>query len=245
MKNFIAILFLLLVFSNTAHAQSLSYPNSDTTSLAAGPFALQNQSLTNVANVAIGYAAFSSLTAGMNGEGVNTALGYAAGYGSGAFTGAGVTAIGAYALGNIIGSNSTHDTAVGAYSLYLTTTGGDNTAVGEGAGESLTTGNSNLFLGYGVGSAVCSTGSDNVLIGVNGTIDCASASESDSIHFGGGHGDWLYVTGISTPSTANAKINGNLNVTGTYSANGTAGVSCPSGISAATFRSVKGIVTHC
>lgn len=248
------IFFAAVFFSfNPANAQMMYYPNGDTTSLAIGTNALINQSLTNVANVAVGAYALQSLTAGVNGEGVNTALGYDAGGGVGLgspFTGAGVTAIGAYALGSIQGSSSTHNTAVGAYSMYLTTTGGDNTALGEGAGEANTTGSSNLFVGYGVGSGVCSTGSDNVLIGVNGTIDCASASESDSIHFGGGHGDWVYVTGINTPSTASAVMNGSLNVTvqikgASYAVGATSGVSCASGISASTFRSVNGIVTHC
>lgn len=252
MKTFsikIAILFFIAVLCifNTAQAQTASYPNSDTTSLALGINALANQSLTNVANTAIGNYALQSLTAGYNGEGVNTAIGYDAGGGVGLgspFTGAGLTAVGAYALGSAQGQTF-HNTAVGAYSLYFTTTGGDNTAIGEGAGEALTTGASNFFAGYGVGSAVCSTGSDNILIGTTPAIDCASSSESHSIHIGGQSGDWIHVTGINTPSTENTTMNGNLNLTGTYSAGGTAGVSCSSGINISTFRSVNGIVTHC
>lgn len=220
-KSLIIFVIAVLCVLSPSYAQTFSYPNGDTTSLAAGPSALANQTGTGIGNIGIGQGVFQYLTIGVGNEGLNTGLGYGCGTGSPSvpFIGAGNTCMGAYALHNIQGP-AFHNTGIGAFSLYFTTTGSNITATGEGSGNHITTGNNITIDGFGVGANVCQTGSDDILIGVNGAVDCASSDESHSIHIGGGAGDWIHVTGIDTPSTEITAMNGVLNVTGNISANG-------------------------
>ena len=110
-------------------------------------------------NTAVGYAALSSNTTGINNIAVGTnAL-------SSNTTGIDNTAVGYAALYS--NTTGTTNTAVGRSALYSNTTGIDNTAVGTNALSSNTTGTNNTAVGYQAGQVgfQVTTQSNNVILG--------------------------------------------------------------------------------
>jgi trimeric autotransporter adhesin len=174
----------------------LELPYADTSSIAVGENALQAQSVTGLANTAVGNYALYSSTDGAD----NSALG--AGALEYTTYGAYNTAIGVSALRDNIGG--TYNTALGAGALTTITTGNDSTAIGSNAlysatgspndalgldaGEYISTGASNVAIGYGAMQGVSATpvtGSYNTAVG-NSALQViqGAASRNSALGFG-------------------------------------------------------------
>jgi len=176
----------------------LEYPNSDTTSIAVGPGALNSQTATNLYNIGVGDR---TLNANQNGA-YNTALGIVALRRS--LSGSYNTAVGSIALESSLSNRLTGDhntalgysalkagegtaaynTAVGSKALYATTTGNYNVALGYLTASKITTGSNNVVIGAEVASTTLATGSNNILIGTSSAVDTPAAGTSNWLNIG-------------------------------------------------------------
>lgn len=142
----------------------------------------------------------------------DTFVGYGAGKGGGAAQTAGSnTAVGHVALTNIEGA-TTMNTAVGAASNGLLTTGTANTSVGYGAGYSCQTtfGSTNI----GALAGYFPTGKENVFVGVNTGIGIAASTASENTAVGT-HAMGHLTTGCAG-NTAIGYFAGDMMTSGTY-----------------------------
>jgi hypothetical protein len=218
--------------SNTASGNNALSSNIDGNSNTANGMEALFSNTTGNFNTASGMdALFSNINGGFN-----TAYGYSALYTNknGDFN----TASGTMSLySNTSGKMNTAD---GLYSLYSNTQGNNNTAIGANSLYSNTTGNSNVAIGYQAGLTEVSSngntvGTKNVFIGANAGPSVstqinnaiaigyqAHVGASNSMALGGTGADAVNVgIGTASPSerldvTGNAKISGNLYVTGTF-----------------------------
>ncbi|MDG0815091.1 tail fiber domain-containing protein [Bdellovibrio svalbardensis] len=189
---------------NTANGWSaLRYNTTGWYNVALGDQALYS-SATADNNVAVGSSAIYSNSTGSKNSAIganslfgntvgtgNTASGYQALYSNNAKFES--TAIGylsmKYADSTATASTS-YNTALGAYSLYGSTTasantGTKNTALGHSALKIMTSGSSNIGIGYNSGSAI-TTGSNNVVIGSNTGSTIATSSNTILVSDGAG-----------------------------------------------------------
>ncbi|MFN3454983.1 MAG: tail fiber domain-containing protein [Pseudobdellovibrio sp.] len=215
---------------------ALSYNTTGNYNVANGQFALSSNT-TGIDNVANGHYALDSNTTGSN----NTATG--ANSLNLNTSGTANVANGDHALyynrarsqSTAIGYNSmyyahdsslpgiTYNTAIGAYSLYGSTTAGNNwgtqnTALGHSALRNLQSGSGNVGVGYNAGSAI-TTGSNNVVIGSNTGSSIATSSNNILISDGAGN-ERMRITsagavgiGTTTPGYK-LDVSGTLRVTG-------------------------------
>ncbi len=211
-------------YQNTATGSGAMAANSDGFfNTAAGYYSL-NANTHGYANVAIGTYAMSSNTTGWTnvavGDGCmqnevagseNTAVGLEA-YSVSASGNNYVTAVGSHALMyNTVDSN----TAVGAYSLYLNTTGASNTALGINSLSQNRTGSGNtavgddalrgnIFVGYSTGSNNTAVGNFALQLNVSGASNTATGQTALSKNASGSY------------NTADGYLAGNTNLTGTH-----------------------------
>jgi hypothetical protein len=125
------------------------------------------QDFTGVDNVAVGADAGEELTSGNNVALGSNVMRYHT-------TGAGNTAVGAYAMYSFGGSN-----------------GSDNTVLGNYAGDVISSGADNTFLGFDAASTTA-TGSNNILIGYQ--LDLPSVNGSNQLDIG----NLIFGTGLSS-----------------------------------------------
>lgn len=131
--------------------------------------------------VAIGDAALR-YTQGANNLGIGKSA--LAGSQVTAHTGQFNLAIGTEAL-LLIEGNTWNNTAIGANSFRVLTTGVGNTGIGKDTGKALTTGDSNIFIGNATGDDT-TTGDSNILIGSGLNTTSPSTTGELKIHFAGG-----------------------------------------------------------
>ncbi len=190
-----------------AGTKILHQPASDTTSIAVGPGALQNQTATNKYNVAVGESALQGSTATPVTGRYNVAVGEAAGLNTS--SGEGNTALGWQALQglatkpvtgtyNFVGgqgagkyiSSGSYNIAIGNSSLSGTTatavTGRYNIVMGFGSGWYISSGEHNI--GFGTGalqgtSTTDLTGSHNIALGYSAGLTISSGSYNVAIGY--------------------------------------------------------------
>jgi len=177
-------------------------------------------------NTAVGWRSQKALTEGD----FNTAIGDQSL--TSVTTGTGNTAVGVSTLASV--TTTGYNTAVGTDVLWNATSG-YNTGMGAFAGASVVDGDNNVYVGYDAGNDNVS-GDNNVAIGAQaGHTNTGSGNVFLGYKAGGDSGavsNTLYIDNSddATPliygdfSTDDITINGDLNVTGTYSQNGTVGV---------------------
>lgn len=140
-------------------------------------------------NLAVGYAALPTITAGS----ANTAVGDNALNSN--TTGVSNAATGEAAL--LFNTSGGENTAMGAGALNSNTTGSDNTAVGENALLHITTGNGNIGVGQLAGYELTPGNSNNIDIGNSGV-----SGDSGVIRIGGSSQTTFYAAGVYGVTTA-------------------------------------------
>ncbi len=144
-------------------------------------------------------------------------------------TGSAITAVGAFALGNNIGTGQ-YSVAVGYGALQgaVGSTNNGNTAVGSLAGNAVTTASSALFAGYRAGQAVTSA-SNITLLGVNaglsittGGLNTIIGANVSSTTLTTGTGNIIIGSGSTSSSldTALASTSNTINIGGIFTATG-------------------------
>jgi len=224
--------------------------NSGANCVALGGLAL-NSLTTADSNTAIGHEALRSITTGSGniavgsnamslGAGLNTSVGIgvvalnnattgiesvAIGYGamSNATATQFNTAVGASALGQLVGGSGTSgNVALGAYAMSQVTTGPfkDNVAIGVNALSSVSSppvsGEANVCIGVRAGARL-STGDDNVVIGADALSFGSSAAGTNNILIGAGAGDTSSPFVMPSPGPTDHRIVlGNNSITNAY-----------------------------